>query len=442
MTKQVYWAVLLERNPIGVCASTVMNLAARAAQLGYTRIEIPYGRTDVTRNLICAKFLELSSNPTDTLIMLDDDHAHDINTLQRLVDDDLMIVGALAQRRGPPYDAIAFVADKNNEYHSMAEWEPGQIYECNLVSPAAIAIQRRAFIHLEAEGYTRPWFRYTYTDGKLDAPTEDMWFADICRKAGIKHAVDTAVVAPHYHDGWITPESYYDYKKDHPEIAPRPESTQPKVSVIIPTRKRHDALRRSLGTLKATAPGAEIVVVNDDDDHISEIIAVELGADVWTNRDSSLTGIPKWNMGIAYADADWLVTGADDVIWHDGWLDAALKTENKGFIGLNDMHTPQDQYCTHYMVTRQFAKEHLGGVLQIPAYKSWYSDVEVCVRAKQAGAYVYAPDAIVEHVHPQDGKTPTDEIYERGAKYQAEDLVTFSYRMRAGFPNDYEAVLK
>lgn len=219
-TKQVFWSVLLERNPIGTCMSSLLDVAQHAGANGYRRIVVPYARTDMARNVIIAKFMELTSDPCDTLIMLDNDHIHLQDELERLVADDKPIVGALAFRRGEPYDPVAFKMDKAGAFHSIATWQPGQLYSCDAVSPAAIAIQRKVFMRLEMEGYERPWFRYRYSNAPDDLPSEDMYFYRCCVALGIEMAVDTSIVIPHHTDGWITPESWYAYCKDHPEILP------------------------------------------------------------------------------------------------------------------------------------------------------------------------------------------------------------------------------
>ena len=231
MTKQVFWSVLLERNPVGACMSSLLDVAKHAGANSYRRITVPYARTDLTRNIIIDRFLKESSDPHDTLIMLDNDHAMPEDILERLAAHDLPIVGALAHRRGEPYDPIAFVADEKGAFHAMAEWKPGEVYVVDAVSPGAIAIQRRVFLHLEAEGFKRPWFRYVYTEDSMEMPSEDMYFYRICKAANVNRmAVDTALVIPHHTDGWITPESWYAYREDHPEAWKKPEPAAQEVA--------------------------------------------------------------------------------------------------------------------------------------------------------------------------------------------------------------------
>ena len=421
--KQIFWAVLLERAINNECVSSLIDLSVRAGALGYKRMNVPYGRTDFVRNAICDEFMRVSTDPHDTLIMLDNDHLHNIDTLERLVTHDLPIVGVLAFRRGKPYDPIAFVRDEKG-FHAMAKWEPGQLYKIDFVSPAAIAIQRRAFLHLEAEGFVRPWFRYTYEDNNAAMPSEDMYFADSCHRAGVSHYVDTGIVAPHLVNGWIDEHSWFAFSADHPDII-----APPKVSVIIPSRNRPERLQKSIASLLETTRdhNIEIICVLDSDDTASHELVKGLPVRIVENADPSLMGIPKWNMGAAVARGEWLVTGADDVVWLPGWLD--------------DGHS-DGRFATHYMVTRQFAIDHLGGVLQIPAYKSWYSDIEVYERAVRAQLYVFATDAHIEHKHAAFKEVPEDEIYQRGEPHHTDDMRIYKQRREDGFPNDFEAVIK
>lgn len=440
--RRIFWAMLLERNPIGTCVSSVIDLAAEAGRLGYERLAVPYGRADSARNALCDLFLERSANPHDTLIMLDDDHVHHPKTLERLASADEMVVGALAFRRGKPYDPIAFVrSPKDGELHAMSSWEPGQLYKVDLVSPAAIAVQRRAFGHLRAEGFQPPWWRYTYADGSAALPSEDMYFARCCEKAGVPHHVDTGLIAPHHADGWVDETVWREYALDHPEAV-----KAPRVSVVIPTRHRAEGLARSLQSLLATTQGFEVepVVVADLDDGetLARFRASDAPWKVVVNPDPELTGIPKWNLGAAASTGDWLVTGADDVVWQPGWLQAALNSRHSGFVGLNDGRTDPQKFSTHYMLTRGLAIDLLGGVLQVPAYRAWYSDIEVCERMRRAGRYVTAPEPSLEHAHPALGTGPRDELHERAQVFYAADKDTFERRRREGFPTDYAGVIR
>lgn len=217
MTKQVFWAVLLERNPSGASISTVIDVAMEAGRMGYRRLTVPYARTDFVRNALADEFMRLSSDPSDTLIMLDDDHAHHPQTLQWLASLDLPVVGALAFRRGPPYDACAFIRGDDRKLHGLETWPEGEIFPTDMVGHAAIAIQRRVFTQLVEKGHDKPWWQYIYNEGNLSMPSEDMYFGYICEVSGIRHYVDSSLIPPHLTNGWIDHDSHKSWMADHPE---------------------------------------------------------------------------------------------------------------------------------------------------------------------------------------------------------------------------------
>lgn len=161
-------------------------------------------------------------------------------------------------------------------------------------------------------------------------------------------------------------------------------------------------------------------------------------------RPAKTTAVEGWNLAYAaaYADfADWFVLGADDIVWHPGWLAAALACAEKNkaqVIGLNDGHTNLRHYGAHYMVHRDFIKKHMGGVFIPPAYKSWWFDREICEKAHGLGLYAAAHDATAEHLHPEWGTAEMDDTYELGYPLHDEDRDLYQARKAAGFPVDYE----
>lgn len=219
----VWWAVLLERNPTGSCVSQLLRVAVQGERRGYKMIPTHYARTDFSRNAIAKLFLELSKDPHDTLIMLDNDHHHPDDLLYGLARHDAPVVSALAFRRGPPHDPCVFVRDANGDARALGEWKPGTLYHADVVGHAAIAIQRRAFLHMAAEGIQPPFWRYGYTDGTDSFPSEDFYFCDLLVKAGVPIICDTGVICPHHTDGWVDESSWAKYVEDHPEILLRPK---------------------------------------------------------------------------------------------------------------------------------------------------------------------------------------------------------------------------
>ena len=124
--------------------------------------------------------------------------------------------------------------------------------------------------------------------------------------------------------------------------------------------------------------------------------------------------------------------GADDVIFHDGWLDAALETmqDVDGVVAVNDLHNPNG---TLALVSRRYIEEESGcidveGVVIYPGYFHNYSETELFETAKSRGRFAYCEESVVEHLHPDAGKAEKDEIYQLGMAHLVEDQDLFFSR--------------
>jgi hypothetical protein len=215
-----FWAVLLERALLGHAVDAVLDVAQLAAIRKYTRISVPYMRTDMARNRIVASFMEVSKKPDDVLVMLDGDHMHPPNVIEQLVcydPEQIGVIGALYFRRGEPYDPLFFVRHED-KLRNPAEFAGGLVYECTIVATGAIAIRRWVFEKLEAEGLGPPFFQYTYPEDNDFSMTEDVFFGLQCEKAGIPHYVDTSVKTPHLAITSVTQQDWESYVEDHPSM--------------------------------------------------------------------------------------------------------------------------------------------------------------------------------------------------------------------------------
>jgi hypothetical protein len=195
----VYYAALCERAGAAndECYNSMLDVAEFCGANGYKHLRFGYTRTDVARNEFYKTFMANTTRDNDLLVMLDGDHKHPADIVGRLAvhDHEQGVVGALAFRRGEPYDPLFFIR-ANGSLHSLAEIVIGNLYQCAIVSTSAISIRRWVFLELLHKGYTPPYFRYEYpTDGSV--PSEDMYFGRICEQAGIWHYCDTAIEIPH-----------------------------------------------------------------------------------------------------------------------------------------------------------------------------------------------------------------------------------------------------
>jgi len=210
--------------------------------------------------------------------------------------------------------------------------------------------------------------------------------------------------------------------------------------VVIPSRERPDRLRKCVEQLQLVSPEVEIVVVADDDDEATALVAKDMGCVLVVNS-LPLGPVHCWNLGAAVATGEAFVLGADDIKFHEGWLQAALvglaKLNWCGLVAFNDLSPQAGNLATHYLISKNYAANDWGGVLAIPSYYQYFCDNEATVRAQRDSCFYYAEDAVVEHLHWMWGKSEGDTTYERGQPHYDEGKEIFEERLEDGFPNDY-----
>jgi hypothetical protein len=224
------------------------------------------------------------------------------------------------------------------------------------------------------------------------------------------------------------------------------------VAVLLPTKGRaKTAAKRARELLKTPLPaGVKLTVIPaveySDAETLKALARVEGlpgGSSLeLVKRPAKTTAVQGFNMAYARArslGADWVVLGADDVEWKDGWLEKALDAARGGaqVVGLNDGHTDMAHYGAHYMATVAFLEEHHGGVMAPPQYSSWWFDREIGERANAMGVYAYTPEAVIEHHHPDWGLAEMDDTYREAWPAHDVDRDLYLHRQFAGRPIDY-----
>jgi hypothetical protein len=224
----VWYATPKERALLGAWVDNLEAVAMTAGKYGYGKLTQEPARTDQARNWLCKAFMKVTEDgrkpePTDTFIMLDNDHLHHPYTLPRLAAQitdragGRGIVAGLAFRRKPPYDPLCFVRGEDKQLHAILPEGDGLV-ECAMVGTCAIAIARWVFEDLIAAGFRYPWFRYTYADENDVMPGEDSYFGMTCEHIGISMWVDGGLQVPHFTPRYITSEDTQAYLAEHPEL--------------------------------------------------------------------------------------------------------------------------------------------------------------------------------------------------------------------------------
>jgi glycosyltransferase involved in cell wall biosynthesis len=218
-----------------------------------------------------------------------------------------------------------------------------------------------------------------------------------------------------------------------------------KTIALLATLNRPERLTKTLRSLADTAPALPVMVATDPDDEAAREIARIFGAACCQTDEPRRGPAYAWNTALAHApDFDAYVLAADDLIFLPGWYEAALKELSvlggSGLVGFNDGRKRPELPATHYLMTRDFITRYNGGVMCCPRYRTWGVDVEAVERARRAGCYAYAKDAKV--THEWTAFSDPDETYLQARPYYAADKRTLALRQIAGWPDDFEPVLR
>lgn len=207
---------------VGVAVPLGNNVTAAAfnafmaiAQRGWPLLQRGSSRTDVNRNEF-GKML-LAEPQLDYLLMLDADHLHPPDIVERLIrivrhDPSRLIVGGLNFRRREPHEPLVWVKLDDGLYHYPVEIPDG-IFKCDVIAHGSLLLHRSVLERIEY-----PWWRYDYSIGIDDEfPTEDIYFCKRAREAGIEIWCDPFTVSPHLASREITGANFEQYIAEHPE---------------------------------------------------------------------------------------------------------------------------------------------------------------------------------------------------------------------------------
>lgn len=196
------------------------------------------------------------------------------------------------------------------------------------------------------------------------------------------------------------------------------------VVIVIPVLKRPHRVKPILENIAAATPAGSYRVL-----FVASIFDREEVDALWEGEADHLVvpwegGSPgdfarKTNYGYRRSVEPLIFTGADDLNFHPGWLEAAKACllPTVGVVGTNDLYNPGVKaglHSTHSLVRREYAD--LGTVdeprkIYHEGYDHTFVDNELVQTAIARRAFVHCPNSVVEHVHPHAKKAPTDAVY-------------------------------
>jgi hypothetical protein len=195
------------------------------------------------------------------------------------------------------------------------------------------------------------------------------------------------------------------------------------VCIVVPVLKRPHRVKPLLENIAASTPEGSYRVLFVATPYDAKQLEA-LGRNLTDYLITPWEGGPgdyarKINYGYKHSTEPLIFTGADDLNFHPGWLEAAKACllPNVGVVGTNDLYNPGVKaglHSTHSLVRREYAD--LGTVdeprkIYHEGYEHCFVDNEMVQTARARKAFVHCPNSVVEHIHPHARKAPTDAVY-------------------------------
>lgn len=210
--------------------------------------------------------------------------------------------------------------------------------------------------------------------------------------------------------------------------------------VLVPMLGRPHRVAPLVDSIRATTDGCMILFCTSPGDiKVHQAIQDAQCPRIEVNFQQVGDYARKINTGLRVTTQPLIFCGADDLLFHPGWFTAATAqlTGTIGVVGTNDLGSPRvmsGQHSTHSLVTRHYA-ETMGtidrpGEIFHEGYWHEYVDDEQVATAQFRGMFAFAPDAHVEHLHPNWGKAPNDGLYIQQRRRMAIGRQVFNQRKR------------
>lgn len=240
--------------------------------------------------------------------------------------------------------------------------------------------------------------------------------------------------------------------EDRDRISPPALPPAPEVTILVPVLFRAHRARPFLESLEAATPephatlflatAGDLAMLEAVEDLARQIPTVSVHVMASNARGDYAK---KINSGIRHTSSPFVFTAADDLHFHPGWWPAARALFDDpavGLVGTQDLAPTEraraGEHSTHFAVRRTYV-ERFGtiderGKLFHEGYPHEYVDDEAVATAKLRGAWAFAGNSVVEHLHPSWGKAPRDKLYNAQGRRMAQGRALFQRRRKLWTP--------
>ena len=212
------------------------------------------------------------------------------------------------------------------------------------------------------------------------------------------------------------------------------------LAILVPMLGRAHRVAPLVDSIRATCDARILFLVSPDDRVVRDAVDVAGCERLEVRRLPSGDYARKINAGYRHTTEPLLFLGADDLLFHPGWYEAATAAlaPGVGVVGTNDLGSPRvmaGEHATHSLVTRAYADEH--GTIDGPGeilhegYQHEWCDDELVGTAKMRDAWAMALDSHVEHLHPNwHPDVPMDALYAAQRKRMRQGAALYQVRRR------------
>lgn len=205
------------------------------------------------------------------------------------------------------------------------------------------------------------------------------------------------------------------------------------LAILVPVLGRPHRVRTVLDNIRETTPGARVLFIADPADFAEQAAVHDADGDLLL-IDGGYAA--KINAGCRVTTEPYIFTGADDLVFHAGWLENAQAAMAKhlgvAVVGVNDLlRRRRPQHATSFLISRGYAQLPCIDGARGPmseTYDHSFVDDELIATASHRGAYLYADDAVVEHRHWMNGQAVDDDVYRKGRARFREDRLLYQGR--------------